>query len=698
MSAEERLQPPRAKKVPKELSFEGRKRVDDYAWLRDKKDPEVVKYIEAENRHADAVTAHLAPLQEKLYREFLTRLKENDTSVPVKVDDYYYYERTEEGKQYPLYCRRKGSMSAREEVILDQNALGKGHEFFVIGSHKVSPDHRLLAYTVDLSGEERYELRFKDLTNGQLLPDRITNVHDIEWANDSHTVLYSTIDDVNRADKVFRHVLGTDPKDDSLMYHEKDPRYEYLVVSKTRSRAFITITLESHTTAEMLYLDADSPMGSFRSFCPRKQGIKYFVRHHPDWWYVITDEGAPEFKLMRTPASDTSKAAWTEVIPGRDDVSIEVSDPVPHVEVFRDYIALYERKDGLRRVRVIDIRTNESHYVQFPEPLHDVWPVENPDSGSNTLRLSFSSLVIPEHIYDYDMSARKLVLRKRTEIPGHEPEVYQSERVFAAAPDGVKVPILLLHRKGLAKDGRNPLYLYAYGAYADFESTGASFRPDVFSLVDRGVVFAIAQIRGGGDLGRRWYDQGRVLTKRNSFTDFIACAEHLIAQGYTSSDRLAARGRSAGGLLMGAVVTMRPDLFKTIVAEVPFVDVINTMLDPTVPLTMGEYEEWGGPDDEGIYEYWASYSPYDNIKATRYPDMLVTSAMNDPRVGFWEPAKFVAKLRETKTEGSLLAFKTKITEGHLGASGRYDALKETAFTYAFLLDRLGLDSESPVKQ
>jgi len=696
MSAEERLQPPRAKRIPKELSFKGRKRVDDYAWLRDKKDPEVVKYIEAENGYAEAALAHLAPLQEKLYREFLTRLKENDSSVPVKVDNYFYYERTEEGKQYPLYCRREGSMGTREEVILEPNALGKGHEFFVIGLRRVSPDNRLLAYTVDLSGEERYELRFKDLTNGQLLPDRITNVHDIEWANDSRTVFYSTIDAVNRADKVFRHVLGTDPKDDSLMYHEKDPRYEYLRVSKTKSQAFITITLESHTTTEILYLDADSPMGSFRSFCPRKQGVKYFIRHHPDWWYIVTDEGAPEFKLMRTPASDTSKAAWKEVVPGRDDVSIEVSDPVPHIEVFKDYVALYERTDGLRRVRVIDIHTNESHYIQFPELLHNVWPVENPDFGSNTLRLSFSSLVIPEQIFDYDMSARKLILRKKMEIPGHEPAVYQSERVFATAPDGVKVPILLLYRKGLVKDGRNPLYMYGYGAYADFESTGPSFRPNVFSLVDRGVVFAIAQIRGGGDLGRRWYGQGRVLTKRNSFTDFIACAEHLIAQGYTSSDRLAARGKSAGGLLMGSVVTMRPDLFKTVVAEVPFVDVINTMLDPTVPLTMGEYEEWGGPDDEGIYEYWASYSPYDNIKPTRYPDMLVTSAMNDPRVGFWEPTKFVAKLRETMMDGGLLALKTKITEGHLGASGRYDALKDTAFIYAFLVDRLGLDGDNSI--
>lgn len=665
-------------------------RTDDYFWMRERSNPGVMEYIEAENRYAREVMKHTEGLQKKLFEELRSKTIETDVSVPEKRDEYYYYTRTEAGKQYPIYCRKKGALSAKEEIMLDVNRVAEGNSFLSIGTHKVSPDHKLMMYLADTDGSETYTLFVKDLRSGRLLPERITNTSGAEWANDNRTIFYSTLNDEHRAYKVFRHELGTDPKDDVEVYHEKDPSFYYLVIAKTKSKAFITITLVSATTSEVHYVSADRPGEELKLMRPRKPGVLYLATHFGDRFFIVTNEDAINFKIVQAPDSSISTETWEDLVPHRENVSIDVSDFWPFVEPFKDRLAIFERENAQGRIRVLDLRDMSSHIVEFPERIYMAYPVENPDPGSEVLRIKYFSRVTPNTVYDYDLNTRQLVQLKQDTVPGYDPADYVQDMVYATAEDGKKIPITLVHRREIRKDGRNPAYLFGYGAYATFEWAHTDFDYRIIPLLERGFVCAHAHVRGGGELGRGWHEDGRMLRKMNSFTDFIACAEHLINEGYTSSDKLAITGGSAGGLLIGAVTNMRPDLFKVVVMRVPFVDVLTTMADPTIPNTAGEFEEWGNSNIREHYLYMKQYSPYDRIERKNYPNMLVTAGLNDTRVCYWEPVKYVAKLRAAKTDDNLLLLKTGLVEGHFGASGRYDSLRSTAFDYAFILDRLGM--------
>jgi oligopeptidase B len=683
--------PPIARKVPKELVTHGDVRVDYYFWLRDRANPGVIEYIEAENRYADEATKHTEPLKKKLIEELKSRMIETDISVPQKRDDYYYYTRSERGKQYPIHCRKKGDLNAEEEVILDENDIAKESVFFTVNMHKVSPDHRMLAYLADTNGSERNTLYVKDLGTEELLSEQIPNTSEMEWANDNKTIFYSIMDNAARAYKVFRHVLGTNPKADVEVFHEEDPGFYYLVLSKTKTRKYILITVESATTSEVHYIRADRPKDGFKVMRARKHRVVYFAIHHEDRFFIVTNENAINFKIMEAPESDPAAKNWKEFVPHREGVSIDVSDPYPFVEAFNGHLVIFERENGQGRIRVLNLKDKRSHYIDFPEEIFMAYPIENPDPESEELWIKYFSMVTPDTIYAYDLRAKKLELKKQDKFSGYDPLMYHQERVFAKARDGKNVLVTLVHRKDLKKEGRNPTYLYGYGAYGTFEwATYNTFNSMLIPLLERGFVCAHAHIRGGGELGRRWHEDGRMLKKINTFTDFIACAEHLIAERYTSTDRLTIRGRSAGGLLMGAVANMRPDLFKVVVAEVPFVDAVTTMLDPSIPQTVGEFEEWGNPTLKQEYDYIKTYSPYDNIERKAYPNMLITASLNDIRVPYWEPVKWTAKLRAMKTDYNTILLKTGIVEGHSGASGRYDHLTYFAYMYAFILDRLGM--------
>lgn len=633
---------------------------------------------------------HTEALQSRLYKEFVGRIVEDDVSVPVKIDEYHYYERYEKGKQYPIHCRRKGSLKANEERILDQNELGKGHRFFSIGGHRVSPDHRLIAYLVDTTGSERHELCIKDLASGRILECGIERVSRVEWANDSRTLVYTVLNDVFQAGKTYVHVLGTRSSRDKLVYDEKDPHFENIYLSKSKSKKFIMLTTASPSTSEVLYMDADRPDMGFKSLSGRRHGVLYFAVHHKEDFFVLANDDGREFRLVRAPVGSSHSSNWVEMIPARDGIFLDVDYPAPWLDEFENYLAVFEHVGGIGRVRVLDLKTGRSHLVKLEDTLHRVEPEFNPDFRSEFLRLKYSTLTVPERTYDYNMRTRRLVLLKQQPVRKHVSSRYVSDRIHAKAVDGTKIPILLVYRKGIKRDGRNPLLLYGYGAYGDFLGAAPSFDHTVFSLLDRGFVYAKAQIRGGGYFGKAWHDAGSMLNKKNSFTDFITCAEHLIETGFTSKERITAMGRSAGGLLVGAATTMRPDLFRSVVAGVPFVDVVTTMLDPSIPLTLGEYEEWGNPHDDDQYAYLKSYSPYDNVRRVRYPNLLVTTAMNDARVAYWEPVKWVAKLRANKAGESRLILRAEMQEGHSGASGRYDWLRELSFIYAFLVDSVGI--------
>ena len=683
--------PPIARKVPKELVTHGDVRVDYYFWLRDRANPGVIEYIEAENRYADEATKHTEPLKKKLIEELKSRMIETDISVPQKRDDYYYYTRSERGKQYPIHCRKKGDLNAEEEVILDENDIAKESVFFTVNMHKVSPDHRMLAYLADTNGSERNTLYVKDLGTEELLSEQIPNTSEMEWANDNKTMFYSIMDSAARAYKVFKHVLGTDPKVDVEVFHEEDPGFYHLVLSKTKTRKYILITVESATTSEVHYIRADRPKDRFKVMRARKHRVVYFAIHHEDRFFIVTNENAINFKIMEAPESDPAAKNWKEFVPHREGVSIDVSDPHPFVEAFKSHLVIFERENGQGRIRVLNLKDKSSHYIDFPEEIFMAYPIENPDPESEELWIKYFSMVTPDTTYAYDLRAKKLEMKKQDKFSGYDPSMYHQERVFAKARDGKNVLITLVHRKDLKKEGRNPTYLYGYGAYGTFEwATYNTFNSMLIPLLERGFVCAHAHVRGGGELGRRWHEDGRMLKKINTFTDFIACAEHLIAERYTSTDRLTIRGRSAGGLLMGAIANMRPDLFKVVIAEVPFVDAVTTMLDPSIPLTVGEFEEWGNPALKHEYDYIKTYSPYDNIECKAYPNMLITASLNDIRVPYWEPVKWAAKLRAMKTDYNTVLLKTGIVEGHSGASGRYDHLKYFAFMYAFILDCLGI--------
>lgn len=674
--------PPVAKKVPKSTTTNGDTLVDNYFWLREKSSPEVIGYLEAENAYADALMKSTTDLQTKLYDEMLARIKQTDVNVPYRQGDYFYYTRTETGKQYQIYCRRLKSMTAPEEVVLDLNVLGQGLKYIGLSAYAVSDDGQMLAYSLDTTGFREYKLYIKNLKTGEVGTEDFGHVDDVVWATDNRTLFYSKEDSAKRPYRVFRHTLGDAVTKDPMVYEEKDELYR-AGVQRTRSRGVILFSSNSSTTTEYSFIPAGEPTAALRMIKPRQNDIEYYPDHHGDKFYIRVNDTGRNYRLVSAPVGDPSPKNWTEVIPMRPTVMLDDTD------FFADFYVLSERENGLTRLRVTDFKSGATHYLDFPEPVYTASVSQNRVYETTKLRFNYTSLITPNSIFDYDMKAKTRELLKQDEVlGGYDPKLYASERVYATATDGVKVPISLVYRKDLKRDGKRPLLLYGYGSYGI--PMDPAFRATRLSLLDRGVVYAIAHIRGGGEMGTPWHDQGKMMFKKNTFTDFIACAEHLIAEKYTAKDRIVIQGGSAGGLLMGAVTNMRPDLFHAVLSQVPFVDVMNTMLDATLPLTVGEYLEWGNPNEKAAYDYMKSYSPYDNLAAKDYPTILVKTSLNDSQVMYWEPAKYVAKLRSLKTDKNALMLKTNMGAGHGGSSGRYDALHELAFDYAFILSQVGV--------
>ncbi len=682
-------QPPTAPQRPKTLVAHGDERIDPYYWLSDRTNPEVVTYLEAENAYTKTQMEHTEAFQQTLFNEMLGRIQETDLSVPYRYGNYEYYSRTEAGKPYRIHCRKPGSRGSVEKVLLDENILATEHEFFSLGGYEVSPDQQLLAYATDAQGDERYTLAVKEVETDKHFPERIANTGGMAWANDNKTLFYLSLDQANRPYQVWRHHLGTSPDGDKLIYEETDEAF-YLSLSVTRSEAYILLSANSKITSEVRILEASAPESIFHPVHPRQKGIEYRVDHHsgteedPEGkFYIVTNDEAINFKLMTAPVSNPGKRQWQTVIPHRDDVMLV------GIDVFKDYLVLYERENGLPTIRVQTLSTGAIKKIDFPEPTYFVSGGLMREFDTHTLRFHYGSMITPSSVFDYDMARHERVLRKQQPVlGGYDPGQYVSERLIAIAPDGTKIPISLVYKQGISTDRSHPLHLTGYGSYGyPYPVTFSSHR---LSLLDRGVVCAIAHIRGGGEMGRSWYEDGNFLNKTNTFTDFIACAEHLIEQGWTSSEQLAIAGGSAGGLLIGAVINRRPGLFKVAIAQVPFVDVVTTILDPDLPLSVMEWDEWGNPNEPAFYHYMKAYSPYDNVTAQAYPNLLITAGLNDPRVSYWEPAKWAAKLRTSKTDDNRLLLKTNMGAGHGGASGRYGRIKEMAFADAFLLDCLGI--------
>ena len=677
--------PPVAKKEPKVTEINGQKLLDNYFWLRDKKNPDVKAYLDAENAYSDAVMKPTEPLQKKLYDEMLSRIKETDVEVPYKEGDYFYYARTEAGKQYGIRCRKKGSVDAREEILLDVNELAKGQTFMSLGAYNVSDDGNLLAYSTDNTGYRQFTLAVKDLRSGKLLIDHAERVDSMAWANDNKTIFYTVEDAVSkRPYQLYRHTVGTTGPD-TLLYEEKDERFE-VGTGKTRSKAYLLLIISSHTTSEARFIPADQPMAEWKIIEPRKQDVEYYPDHNGDFFYIRVNDTGRNFRMVKASVSNPGSKNWQEVVPHRSDVMLD------DIDFYKKFYVLFEREKGLPQIRVTDLQTGKSRHIEFPEPAYTVYAGANREYDTTKFRYRYQSFITPPSVFDYDVARAASTLLKEWEIPGgYDRTRYQVERIFATASDGVKIPISVAHLKGAKLDGKGPIYLTGYGSYgAPYD---ISFDSPIFSMVDRGVVVAVAHIRGGGEMGKAWHDDGRMMHKKNTFTDFIASAEYLLAQGYGSKDRLVIEGRSAGGLLMGAVLNMRPDLFRAALVGVPFVDVMNTMLDESIPLTVSEFEEWGNPKEKPAFDYMITYSPYDNIVAKAYPNMLVRTSFNDSQVGYWEPAKYVAKMRALRTDHNTLILKTNMDPaGHGGASGRYDRLHETAFDYAYLLTQMGINN------
>ncbi|MFQ3684374.1 S9 family peptidase [Roseiflexus sp.] len=677
-------------KRPRMLALHGDTLVDHYFWMRERDNPEVIAHLEAENRYTEEVMAHTVALRKHLYDEMRSRMKEDDESAAERYGTFEYYTRTRTGQQYPIAYRRAVG-SDDEELLLDINALAEGRAFTRIGVFLPTYDGRLLAYSVDIDGSETFTLYFKDLATGTILDQFIPNTYyGAAWSNDGQHLFYTTLDDARRPHRVYRHAIGSDPTDDVLVYEESDPLF-HLSLSLTRSRAYILITSHSNTTSEVRVIPADAPQSTPRTLLPRRHRIEYTAHHHDNYFYFLTNEDALNFRVVRAPVDDVHPERLEEVIPHRSDVMIE------QIDLFANHMVAHQRAHAQERLEIIDLRSRETHALTFPEQVYTLQPWDrdalwepNLEFDTAVFRLHMMSLTQPRTIYDYDMDTRTLTLVKRDDIPGYDPAHYRSERLWATADDGTRVPISIVYRTDVTRPA--PLLLYGYGSYG--ATADPRFSIERISLLDRGVIFAIAHVRGGGELGRAWYESGKMMHKRNTFTDFIACAEYLIAEGYTIPERLAIVGRSAGGLLVGAVTTMRPDLMRCVVADVPFVDVVNTMLDSSIPLTAIEFEEWGNPAIAEQYAYMKSYSPYDNTTPHAYPALLATAGLHDPRVQYWEPAKWVAKLREVKTNDAPVLLKTEMSAGHSGPSGRYDRLHETAFEYAFILDQLGIVSEA----
>jgi oligopeptidase B len=681
--------PPVAKRLPHELVAHGHTRVDNYYWLRERDDPEVLAYLEAENAYTEAATAHLAPLRAELYAEMTGRLVQDEVSVPVRERDYFYYTRFVEGAEHPLHCRKRGSLEAEEEVVLDADALARGHEFFALSELELSESQQLLAYTVDTVGRRFYTIHFKDLRSGERLSDQIPDTAgSIEWAADDRRLLYVKQDPQTlRHHQVLRHTLGEDASRDLLVYEEPDETYE-VDVWRSKSRAYLIFDITSTLSDEARLLAADDPAGVPRVFQPRERGLEYGVDHLGEHFYVRTNLDAHNFRLMRSSIEQTGKQHWQELVGHREDVLLE------DFELFDEHLVLEQRRAGLVELEVHPRAGGEHHVIAFAEPTYVAWTSANFEPATTKLRYVYESMTTPRSVYEYDMVTREATLLDRKRIlGGFDPSNYVSARLEAPARDDAAVPVSLVHRRDTEIDGSSPLLLYAYGSYGS--SMDADFSSSVLSLLDRGFVFAIAHVRGGEELGRSWYEGGKLLHKRNTFTDFIDCAEFLVAQGYADPEAVFAEGGSAGGLLIGAVVNMRPELFTGAIAAVPFVDVVTTMLDDSIPLTTSEYDEWGNPHDEQYYEYMLSYSPYDNVGAHDYPALLVTAGLHDSQVQYWEPAKWVAKLRATKTDDNPLLLRTDMSAGHGGKSGRLAQFEDTAFEFAFLLDLAGRADQAP---
>ena len=682
--------PPVARVVPKVDTLHGEKRVDNYFWLREKGSPEVRAYLAAENAYTEAGMTHTQALQETLYKELLGRIKETDMAVPHRQGGYWYYTRTEEGKSYPIYCRKKGTLKAPEEVILDQNELACDKEFHALGGFDVSPDGSRLLYLEDLTAFREYTLYVKDLSTGRVI-DSIDKVwNGTAWADDNRTFFYVTADSAKRGNAVWRHVIGAPREKDTKVFQEDDVLND-VTAFRSRSGKYVFIPADGFTSSEWRVVTTANPTAAPRVIAPRRSNVEYSVEHGGEFFYIYTNDAARNFRIVRAPEHDPSPGNWKDWLAHRDTAFVE------GIDVFERHAVVRERTEGLRRLRVTELATNRSHSVTFPESAYAVFVGSNPEFDTNVVRFTYASPVTPSSVYDYNMATQQRELKKRQEIPsGFESSRYEVQRRVAPARDGAQVPVSILLQRGTRFDSSNPLLLYAYGSYG--ATTEATFDSNVFSLVDRGMIYAIAHVRGGQEMGRQWYDNGKMLKKKNTFNDFIDVAEFLVKTGYTSADGLVASGGSAGGLLMGVVTNMRPDLFKAVAADAPFIDVINTMLDGSLPLAAQEWEQWGDPRNPEHYAYIRSYSPYDNVEAKAYPHLLVTTSLNDSQVMFWEPAKWVAKLRALKTDVNPLYLKVNLAGGHGGSSGRYDRLREIAFKYAFILDAVGrAGSTSPMR-
>ncbi|MCH8744072.1 MAG: S9 family peptidase [Chloroflexi bacterium] len=679
------IQPPIAPKRRQELRLHDDTRIDPWFWLKSVDDPETIAYLEAENAHTDAVMRPTEALQETLYQEMRGRIKEDDSTVPEKEGAYYYYTRYQEGGQYPIFCRKHQTLEADEEVLLDANVLAQDQDYLRVGALENSPDHRWLAYSLDTDGSEQFTIQVKDLESGQLLPDTIPNTYySLVWANDNQTFFYSVLDEHHRPVKIYRHRLGDDSAQDQLSDHEKDERF-FVGVGKSQSQRFIYIVTGGNNMSEWYFLDADQPDAQLTLIEPRHTDFEYDVVDHGDRFLIRHNgDGAKDFKVSATPIAAPGKEHWTDFIghqPGR---------PIMGLHTFQDYLVIEQRSEGLPQIWTMELDREDASEVAVDEQVYSLRVVEGREWESTTLRFSYASMTTPPTIYDYNLVTGEREFKKQVEVlGGFDSDDYITQRLWAPARDGTQVPISLLYRKDTPLDGPVPLYLYGYGSYGIIME--ADFGSARLSLVDRGFIFAIAHIRGGMEMGWDWYEKGKLLDKKNTFTDFIDCADFLIGEGYTTKGNIAAAGGSAGGMLMGAVANMRPDLFKALAAHVPFVDVLNTMLDNTLPLTTMEYNEWGNPNDVRYYDYIKSYSPYDNVTAQDYPHMLITGGISDPRVTYWEPAKWTARLRDTKTNDNMLLLKIHMDSGHGGASGRFDRLKEVALEYAFILKAFGMD-------
>jgi oligopeptidase B len=681
----ETIVPPVATVKPKQLEKHGDVRTDNYYWLNERENPEVIDYLNKENEYYQKSTAHTKDFQEQLFQEMKGRVKEDDSSVPYLYNGYWYVTRYETGKDYPIHTRRKGTMDAPEEILFDCNEMAKGHSYFSLGGLNISEDNKWAAFGVDTVSRRQYIIQVKNLQTGEILPFKIENTTGgSTWAGDNKTLFYTRKDAVTlRSDKIYKHKLGEDPAKDALIYHEKDDTYNTFIY-KEKSKKYLVIGSSSTLTSEYRILDAKKPDGEFKIFQKRTRGLEYGISHYGDKWYIVTNKDkATNFKLMTTPEGKTEKENWADLIPHRKDVLLE------DIDIFKDYLVVSERSNGLNKIRIRPWK-GEEYYLPFDIETYTAATSTNPDFDTNILRYSYQSMATPSSVIDFNMKTKEKTVLKEQEVLGgkFDKDNYVEERIWATAQDGTKVPISVVYRKGIKKDGSNPFLLYAYGSYG--YSMDPYFSSIRLSLLDRGFVYAIAHIRGGEDLGREWYEDGKLLKKKNTFTDFIDCSKYVIAQGYTSPKHLYAQGGSAGGLLMGAIVNMAPELYNGVIAQVPFVDVVTTMLDDSIPLTTGEYDEWGNPNEKEYYDYMKSYSPYDNVTAHEYPNMLVTTGLHDSQVQYWEPAKWVALLRVTKKGNNQLYLDTNMEAGHGGASGRFEALREDAKEFSFLLDLEGI--------